>query len=218
MANTAMRLRLISRGMVLALVVLVGAIIVIHDRATQPAAPASPVRPTPSASRIDLGGAPAPAFTLTDQDGAPVSLAALAGRPVVLTFLYTHCPDECPLTAEKLHAAVAALGADGSRVAWLAVSVDPVGDTPAAAASFVSAHHLTGYMRYLVGTQQQLAPVWEAYHVAVQPSGDAAAQMGSVAHSIGVYLIDAKGHERAFYDASFSSDDVVSDLRALLGR
>jgi protein SCO1/2 len=215
MANTAMRLRLISRGIVLALVVLVSAIIVIHGRATQPSAPASPKS---SASRIDLGGAPAPAFTLTDQSGAQVSLAALAGKPVVLTFLYTHCPDECPLTAEKLHAAVAALGPDAQRVAWVAVSVDPMGDTPAAAASFVAAHHLTGYMRYLVGTQQQLAPVWDAYHVAVQPSGDAAAQMGSVSHSVGVYLLDAHGRERAFYDTSFSSDDVVSDLRALLGR
>src|SRR5439155_25348111 len=51
----------------------------------------------------DLGNQPAPNFQLTDQAGQKISLAQFKGKPVVLTFLYTHCPDICPLTAEHLH-------------------------------------------------------------------------------------------------------------------
>lgn len=50
----------------------------------------------------DLGAVPAPDFQLTDERGEPVSLASLRGKAVVLTFLYTSCPDTCPLVATKL--------------------------------------------------------------------------------------------------------------------
>src|SRR5438067_13499228 len=69
----------------------------------------------------DLGGVPAPDFRLTDQYGKSVSLSQFKGKPVVVTFLYTHCPDQCPLTAEKLHAVMQSLGSDAQRVGVLAV-------------------------------------------------------------------------------------------------
>lgn len=217
MTNNALRLRLISRVMVAMLVVLVGAIVVLHDRVLG-AQKLTATATTAAPSHYDLGGMAAPDFTLTDQSGAALALASLRGRPVVLTFLYTHCPDECPLTAEKLHAAVVALGSRASQVAWLAVSVDPAGDTPASAQAFVSQHHLDGYMRYLLGSETTLHPVWDAYHIAVAPSGDATSTVGPVSHVVGVYVIDGQGRERTLYDNSFSSDDVVAELRGLLGR
>lgn len=217
MANTALRLRFISRVMVVALVVLVGTIIVVRDHVLS-AQSSDAVSATTSADHTDLGNVVAPNFTLVDQSGATVSLAALRGRPVVLTFLYTHCPDECPLTAEKLHSAVVALGDRASQVTWVAVSVDPVGDTQASAGTFVGQHHLEGFMRYLVGSAASLHPVWDAYHIAVQPSGDASIQFGTVSHVVGVFVIDGQGYERTLYDSAFSPAEIVTELRGLLGR
>ena len=213
MQISAQRLRSISRVLVVVLVVLVSLIIALHDRLTLgEAAPRSHA----ALHGVLLGNAAAPAFTLADQSGASVSLAALAGHPVVLTFLYTRCPTVCPLTAEKLHAAVVALGGQAAQVDWLAVSMDPVGDTPQAARDFVAAHHLTGTLRYLLGTQAQLMPVWGAYHIAVAATGDAMAASGPITHNVGVYLLDKHGAEREFYDDAFTVDDVASDLRLLL--
>src|SRR5581483_2520527 len=64
----------------------------------------------------DLGKTPAPNFTLVDQQGQQVSLAQFRGQPVVLTFLYTHCPDACPLIADQIRQATDQLGADGGKV------------------------------------------------------------------------------------------------------
>jgi protein SCO1/2 len=76
-----------------------------------------------------------PDCRLADQHGRVVHLAGLNGKVVLLTFLYTHCPDVCPLTASNLNAALLRLGPDRHAVEVLAVSVDPAGDTPNAVAS-----------------------------------------------------------------------------------
>jgi protein SCO1 len=199
-----MKLRTVSRGMVAALVVAVGLVGVIHDHLVD-------TRASPQLAGTDLGGTPAPGFTLSDQSGTPLSLGGLRGQPVVLTFLYTHCPDECPLTAEKLRMAANQLGAQAGKVAWIAVSVDPTGDTPTTASAFVHAHGLEGRLHYLLGSQAQLAPVWNAYHVSVVPSAN-----GEIAHTLVVYLIDQHGRERVLLDASFMPTQVADDLRALL--
>lgn len=207
-----MKLRLISRVLVVALVVVVGSIIFLHDRLAQ-----SHPTAAPKLVGIDLGRDPAPNFSLVDQTGAPVSLEAQRGHPVVLTFLYTHCPDECPLTAEKLRAAAQSLGGRAVDVRWLVVSIDPVGDTPTDATKFVAAHHLTGRVHYLLGAQSQLQPVWDAYHIVVQPGQDGQAQVRTVVHSLGLYVIDGQGRERVYLDQTFDPGDLTSDLRMLLG-
>jgi protein SCO1/2 len=200
-----MKLRMISRGLVAALVVVVALVIVVHDRLADTQA-------APRLTGTDLGATAAPAFTLSDQSGARVSLAGLHGHPVVLTFLYTHCPDECPLTAEKLSMAADQLGVQAAaRVAWVAISVDPVGDTPTTATAFVHAHGLDGRLRYLLGTQQQLAPVWQAYHVSVTPGAN-----GEIDHALVLYVVDAQGRERVLLDATFTPTQLAGDLRALL--
>ncbi len=72
-----------------------------------------------------MGGSPAPGFALTDQHGEQVTLADQRGKVTALTFLYTHCPDVCPLTAAQLRLVDEQLGADADHVALLAISVDP---------------------------------------------------------------------------------------------
>jgi protein SCO1 len=162
----------------------------------------------------DLGGIPAPDFHLKDQFGNPISLAQFKGKPVVLTFLYTHCPDVCPLTADKLHATMQNLGKDAQQVAVLAVSMDPKGDTAVAAQNFSQVHKLGDYFHFLIGAHDELAPVWASYSVDAQ----AATSNGNVSHSSAIYVIDKQGHERILLDNDFSSGQLTADLKILLGQ
>lgn len=158
-----------------------------------------------------LGEIPAPGFQLTDQAGHSISLAQFKGEPVVLTFLYTHCPDACPLTAEKLHQTMLALGSNAQKVGVIAISTDPKGDTSSTALSFTNTHHMEGYWHYLLGTHAQLSPVWTSYAV------DAAPASGStVTHTTAVYVIDQQGRERVFLGDDFTSAQLAADLQLLL--
>ena len=74
---------------------------------------------------------PAPQFTLTSQDGKPVALADLRGKAVVVAFIYTQCPDICPMLTQKMVEIQDELGADfGTKVAFVSISLDPEHDTP----------------------------------------------------------------------------------------
>lgn len=161
----------------------------------------------------DLGSIPAPDFQLKDQLGNSIALAQFKGKPVVLTFLYTHCPDVCPLTAEKLHATMQSLGQNAQQVAVLAVSMDPKGDTAAAAQNFSKVHKMGDYWHFLLGAHDELAPVWASYSVDAQ----AATSSGTVSHSSAIYVIDKQGRERVLLDNDFSSNQLAADLKILLG-
>jgi hypothetical protein len=107
-----MNWRLASRLSVIVLAVLVIIIVLIFQHHSNKSSPPPPPSPTGGSGfnsggldGTSMGGTPAPAFQLTDQNGQTISLAQFRGQPVVLTFMYTHCPDECPANAGKLHAA-----------------------------------------------------------------------------------------------------------------
>jgi protein SCO1/2 len=159
----------------------------------------------------DLGSTPAPDFRLIDQSGRQVSLSQFRGEPVVLTFMYTRCPDVCPLTAEKLHQVQLLLGKDVAHVVMLAVSIDPRGDTRSAAQKFSQAHKLTTNWHFLLGTHDQLSPVWNAYSVYAQDAMDS-----KITHTDALYLIDKQGRERVFFADDFTNEQLTSDLRVLL--
>lgn len=159
----------------------------------------------------DLGKRPTPDFTLVDgATGESVSLSALRGEVVVLTFLYARCPDVCPLTAEKLREARAALGDAARDLRLVAVSVDPVGDTPDAVREFVRAHRLEGGLRYLIGDRAALARVWSAYAIAAEPSERL------VGHNDAIYLIDKQGRQRTLLHSDVEVAALVASLRTLL--
>jgi protein SCO1/2 len=166
---------------------------------------ASAIAAPPKFLGTELSGA-APNFTLRDQNGKVVKLSALHGKPVLVTFLYTHCPDVCPLIATHLDTASRQL----ARVRVLAVSVDPARDTRAAVKSFVRGRELSPKFSFLVGTRAQLSKVWAAYHIAVQPG-----PKKTVTHSAYTFLVDAKGQERVLFDAQVKPAQVVHDVRAL---
>ena len=82
-------------------------------------------------------------FALRDQDGKLVRWADQRGRFAIVAFLYTDCPDVCPLIASNLNTALRKLTpAERARTRVLAISVDPAGDTRAAVRRFVGQHRL----------------------------------------------------------------------------
>jgi len=154
---------------------------------------------------------PAPNFTLHDQSGTPVSLAAQRGRYVIVTFLYTHCPDVCPVIAGNLNRVLQMPVAQRAGLRVLAVSVDPRRDTHAAVAHFIHVHRLVPSFLYLTGTRAQLQPVWTSFHIASTPGPN-----GTVSHSAFEILVDPKGRERLLYDSSVTTAEVVHDLGELV--
>lgn len=203
--------RLASRLSVLVLALLVVIVVaVIGSRGDTITSNASGTTPS-GLQGTNLGGTPAPDFRLTDQFGKQISLSQFRGEPVVLTFLYTHCPNVCPLTAEKLHATLNALGSQAQHVTILAVSVDPKGDTRTSVINFSNVHHMLNSWHYLTGTEQQLSPVWSAYSMYAS-----VASANTVDHSTGLYVIDKQGKEQVFLSDTFAPSQLETDLKILL--
>jgi len=154
---------------------------------------------------------PAPPIALHDASGRAVTLAGQHGRAVLVTFLYTHCPDVCPLIANNLNTALRELGPKRTRVRVLAVSVDPTGDTPRAVRAYAQRLGLLPQFRYLIGSRSELRRAWAAWHVlAVSSRPDV------VDHVAYTALVDPTGKERVLYDASVHASQVIHDLRVLL--
>lgn len=162
---------------------------------------------TPRLPAPGLGG-------LRNYLGERVDLASYRGKAVFVTFLYTHCPDVCPLITAELHNALARMTpAERRQEQIIAVSVDPKRDTRAAVAEFVSAHAMSGKMKYLIGDTHELAKVWEAWNVGSEPDS---VNPEFVAHSALVYGISASGKLTTIYPANFKPQQIVSDLPKLL--
>ena len=154
---------------------------------------------------------PAPPISLRDAFGRPVTLAAERGRYVLVTFLYTHCPDVCPLITANLNTALRTLGPKRQDVRVHAVSVDPKGDTPAAVRAYLKRMHVVPQFRYLIGSPAELRRAWAAWHVlSVKAAG------GSVNHIAYTALVDTAGKERVLYSSDVHAKDVVHDVRVLM--
>lgn len=154
----------------------------------------------------------APPIELRNYLGAPVTMSQYRGKAVLVTFLYTHCPDVCPLITSNLRVALNKLGAQASRVQVIAVSVDPRGDTPAAVAAFLRAHGMTGRMQYLIGSAAELARTWAAWEVGSRPE---VGQPDLVAHSALIYGVTAGGALKTIYPATFEPEQIVHDVPRL---
>lgn len=170
------------------------------------------ISPTPALQGgTDMQGHPAPAFALRDQHGAVITLAALHGHPVVLTFIDATCTEQCPLMIQYLNWAAQQFltPQQVTQVTWVAISVNPH-NTPAQVAAFLATNKPAMSLRFLLGTQAQLQPLWKAYYIEVQPGET------DVAHTSGLYLIDQQGRERVWMDAGFDPKALASDLQTLL--
>lgn len=149
--------------------------------------------------------APSPAFRLRDQHGKPTSIDQFRGQPVIITFIYSTCEDTCPAAARQIASALDTLDRP---IPTLAVSVDPVGDTPSSAQRFLNKMRLGTRAKFLLGDRAQLAPVWKAY--AIEPQGP------KFDHSAYVLVLDGQGRQRvAFPVDKLTSDGLAHDVRVV---
>jgi protein SCO1 len=155
-------------------------------------------------------GLPPARFALTDQDGHRITAASLRGRPAIVSFLYTHCQDTCPLVAEQVRVALDDLGRRA--VPYVAISVDPAGDTRASARAFLFKHALDGRAHFLLGSAKQLRTVWREF--GVKPQGPGSTERDD--HSTSTVVLDARGVQRiGFLASTLTPEDLVHDVRAL---
>ena len=178
-------------------------------------------------------------FALTDQFGVSRSLHGdYAGEVVVLTFLYTECPDVCPIVANHLRDVSAALEEEGTEAQIVVVSVDPEGDTVDSVLEYSNRWKMNDRWTYLVGEEAELKEVWRAYYIdpyvhgpgrAVEtpaesvgdrPSGGVSAlveQSGRVIHSAPIYIIDGEGLMRSAFTLPLEWQDVIHDVKLVGG-
>ncbi|HXH08350.1 MAG TPA: SCO family protein [Alphaproteobacteria bacterium] len=155
-------------------------------------------------------------FTLTDQHGQPIDLASLRGTPVILTFLYTHCTDTCPLYLFHIGEALARLApSDGITV--LAVTVDPERDTVERLREVTASWPANWH--FLTGSRMEVAQVWKNYGVFVEKvatSTHTTAGHGyGVVHTAKLVLIAPGGQIARELKGEWTAEDLATALQAI---
>ena len=157
---------------------------------------------------------PAPAFSLTTQEGARLSLKDLRGKVVAVTFIYASCADTCPLLTAKLAGLQARLGtAFGAKVFFVAITVDPERDTPEVLKRYAQAHGVNpAGWAFLTGTPAEIQQVARHYGIYAKKT-----PRGEVDHTFLTSLIDHRGTLRVQYlGVRFDPDELLRDLQALV--
>jgi protein SCO1 len=152
-------------------------------------------------------------FALTDEAGRPFTRHDLQGRPTLVFFGFTHCPDVCPTTLAKLARIVKAAAVPGLRV--LLVSVDPARDRPEQLRQYV--HAFDAQFKGATGDEAQIERLAHEFGVAV-----ARVDLGggdyTVDHSATVFLLDAEARRVAVFTPPFEIQPFAADLRAVSDR
>jgi protein SCO1/2 len=155
-----------------------------------------------------------PDFTLHEHSGAVTQSDDLRGKVVLVTFLDTQCSEACPVIAGQIGIALQGLmGDERRRVVALAISSDPAEDTPASVRAFLRLHRVEGELRYLVGSEKELRPVWDAFHVL--PSADTG---DDELHSapVRIFAPDGDWVSTLHAGADLTPENLAHDIRAAL--
>lgn len=170
--------------------------------------------PSPPPAHISgqaLVGGP---FTLTDHTGRRVTEKDFLGKPILVFFGFTFCPDVCPSGLQVISAALDKLGSKGRAVVPLFITVDPERDTPDKLAAYVKSFHprLVG----LTGTAEEIRAVAKAYRVHYAKAQDPKSSAYTMDHSALVFLMDQKGQYAAHYRPGTSVDAMAAGIEKLL--
>ena len=152
----------------------------------------------------------APRLDLVDQDGREFGMADVRGRPTLLYFGYTHCPDVCPATIGTINAVIAA---SPEPLHAVFVTVDPGRDTVESMAAYV--RYLSPEYIGLTGTPSQIRAAADGYGVTYSRIDTGSASGYAMAHTAELYLIDARGRLRSHYPFGIEASEIVRDLRVL---
>jgi protein SCO1 len=163
----------------------------------------------------DITGAPyARALALPDASGKPRTLADFKGKVTVVFFGYTQCPDVCPTTMADLAQVKKALGADGSRLQGVFVTIDPERDTPEILKSYVAAFDPSFVaLRGTLAQTEEAAREFKVYFAKVPGTTQGSYTMD---HTAGAFIIDTKGNPRLFERYGGGADALTADVKALL--
>lgn len=179
--------------------------------------PASAHVPIPPKDQSEIGRrevkTPVADFTLADQDGKPFQFKNSRGKLVLATFIFTTCPDVCPLLTAKFAAIQRTLDENkGKDYLLLSISTDPERDGGSVLKEY--AGRFKADLRnwfFLTGTRQELAKVWKIFRVNVTKS-----QAGDVNHTIMTTLIDRQGNRRVdYYGDKWQDKEVLKDIQWL---
>jgi protein SCO1/2 len=155
-----------------------------------------------------------PAFSLRDADGQRVASDDLSGQAVLVTFLDSKCMDACPVIGEQIREGLARLDDTERRdTTAIAISVQPEDDTPAAVRAFLRRHRIERTLRYLIGSEAELRPVWRAFQVL--PALDTGS---SDIHSAPVRVFDRDGIwvSTLSAGADLTPENLAHDVRSAL--
>jgi protein SCO1 len=165
--------------------------------------------PAPHASASAIGGP----FHLFDQNGKPFTDQDMKGKPYLVFFGYTHCPDICPTTLFEISQLYRKLGPDANDVGALFITVDPERDTQAVLKEYLAS--FDPHLRGLTGNRQAIDQAIKDYRVYAKkvplPDGDY-----SMDHTAMVYLMDKDGHFVAPFNMQRTVDAEATDLRRYL--
>lgn len=151
---------------------------------------------------------PAPPFALVDHRGRKATLESYRGKPILLFFGYTHCPDVCPLTLSRLARATESLGRNGEDVRIVLVTQDPARDTPAVLGRYVS--RFSPRADGLTGDSAALAQAYRGYGAYTMRGG-----AHGMSHSAAVYGIDREGRLRVIMSQGAAEETLRNDIRTL---
>jgi len=152
-------------------------------------------------------------FHLVDENGKPVSDADMKGRPFLVFFGFTHCPDICPTTLFEMSQVMQALGPDADRIGALFITVDPARDTPAIMKDYLS--NFDPHLRGLTGDQAAIDAAIRAYRVYAKKipldNGDY-----TMDHTAVVYLMDKEGRFVAPFNTKRTPEAEAAELKRYL--
>jgi cytochrome oxidase Cu insertion factor (SCO1/SenC/PrrC family) len=150
-------------------------------------------------------------FSLIDQNGRRVTDKDFLGRPMLVFFGFTFCPDICPSGLQVIAAALDQLGPKAERVVPVFITIDPSRDSPAQLKSYLASFHprLVG----LSGTEAEIADVAKKYRVYFKKVKDEKSSADyTMDHSTIIYLMDAKGQFVAHFSHATSADKLAEGL------
>ena len=153
-------------------------------------------------------------FELTDEKGNRVTDADYRGRWLLVFFGYTNCPDECPLTLQKMATVHQDPGPLAERVAPIFVTVDPRRDVPERLASYLK--NFDTRIAGLTGSDEQIAAVAKAYRVYYEPNQNEQSGADLVRHSTFIYLMDPRGKLNALFSRDMTPEKLTAALRTRL--
>ena len=171
------------------------------------------VTPSTNPSDYALGGFPmpgniAPDFTLSDQFGHSFTLSSLRGQEVVLAFIDSRCKTLCPLTSTIMYNAKTQLATSAAnKIQLLAVNANPTATSIATVQTWSIDHGMLHQWKFLTGSAQQLQSVYKQYNVYVKVDSN-----GVLEHDPIIFIIDAQGHQRLYYETLDSNNQ--SDLKS----